>query len=79
VGSFYGDLPQSADLKSGGYARTDASARMSFDKLRVELFVHNLANRDTFTWRGNANNLGPDFGYRLRPRTVGVQLNYKFE
>jgi iron complex outermembrane receptor protein len=78
VGSFYGDLAQSPDLKSGGYARTDASTRMSFDKLRVELFVHNLANRDSYTWRGNANNLGSDFGYRLRPRTVGVQLNYSF-
>jgi outer membrane receptor protein involved in Fe transport len=78
VGSFYGDLAQSSDLKSGGYARIDASTRMSFDKLGVELFAHNISNRDSYTWRGNANNLGPDFGYRLRPRTVGVQLNYGF-
>jgi outer membrane receptor protein involved in Fe transport len=78
VGSFYGDLAQSSDLKSGGYARIDASTRMSFDKLRVELFAHNISNRDSYTWRGNANNLGSDFGYRLRPRTVGVQLNYAF-
>jgi outer membrane receptor protein involved in Fe transport len=56
---------------------------VAIHSLTAELFVRNLTNEDDFTWRGIGGNVSgavlPDFGYRLRPRTAGVQLSYTFE
>ena len=78
VGSFYGDIPQSPNLKTDDYVKVDASARVAIGKLNVDLFVRNLTNEDAFTFRGASNTVGDFFGYRLRPRTVGLQLAYAF-
>ncbi len=75
--SFYGDLLQSALTKSGGYVKVDTSARVSFSNLDIDLYVRNVTNEDAATYRG-AFNIGPFFAYRLRPRTLGVQLSYDF-
>jgi iron complex outermembrane recepter protein len=78
VGSFYGDLQQTANLKTNGYAKLDASTRVEIGSLNIELFVRNLTNEDSFTNRGAFNNVGPFYGYRLRPRTIGFQVGYVF-
>ncbi len=75
---FYGDLLQTPGLRAGGYAKVDARAGMSFGPLSAELFVKNLTDRNDFTWRGIAGGTNPFFGYRLRPRTIGLQLEYAF-
>jgi iron complex outermembrane recepter protein len=80
VGSFYGDLQTSPGSKAGDYVKIDARAGMAFNALSLELFVRNLTDEDAFTWRGlTANATNPFFGYRLRPRTYGVQVAYSFE
>jgi outer membrane receptor protein involved in Fe transport len=76
AGDFYGDLKQTPGLKAGGYTKVDARAGMAFGALSAELFVKNLTNRDDFTWRGTTGGTNPFFGYRLRPRTIGLQLSY---
>ncbi len=77
TGKFYGDLQESLLTSAGDYVKVDARAGIAIRNLSMEIFVRNLTNEDTFTWRGlsNGNSL---FGYRLRPRTVGVQLGYSF-
>ncbi len=77
VGEFYGDLRQLANTRSGDYIKLDATARITLDKLNLDLYVRNLTNEDAFTFHGNLD-YGPYFGYRLRPRTIGVQLDYSF-
>jgi iron complex outermembrane recepter protein len=72
TGRFYGDLLQTPSLAAGDYIKIDARAGVEIKNLSVELFGRNLTNRDAFTWQDVYG------GYRLRPRTVGVQLGYKF-
>jgi iron complex outermembrane recepter protein len=77
TGEFYGDLLQTPALSAGEYVKVDARAGVAMKNLSLELFVRNLTNEDAFTWRGLATT--PAIAYRLRPRTVGVQLGYSFE
>ncbi|MBL8266486.1 TonB-dependent receptor domain-containing protein, partial [Steroidobacter sp.] len=75
VGDFYGDLQESANNQAGDYLKADATARLAIEKFTIDVFVRNLTNQDDYTFR----HLGlPNHGYRLRPRTVGVQLSYEF-
>lgn len=82
IGSFYGDLRQSAVTKSGGYVKLDATARVVIEKLnlKVDFYVRNLTNEDAFTFRGAYNfpGIGESYGYQMRPRTIGVQFGYDF-
>ncbi len=77
TGSFYGDFLQTPVMKAGDYIKVDARIGVAFGNLNTELFVRNLTDEDTFTWRGSSVST-PFFGYRLRPRTIGVQLGYTF-
>jgi iron complex outermembrane receptor protein len=83
TGEFYGDLSSSPGTRSGDYVKLDARAGVKIRQLSVELFIKNLTDEDAYTWRGQAGAASgirtPDFGYRLRPRTIGVQLGYSFE
>ncbi len=78
VGSFYGNILESPDLRAGGYTKIDVNGGTAFGNLSVGLFVRNLTNRDDFSNRDTTPGLGPNFGYRLRPRSFGVQLGYSF-
>lgn len=77
VGPFYGNVLQTPSTRAGDYVKLDASVRVEIDNLKVDLFVRNLTNEDAFTWRGG-DPRGEFFGYRMRPRTFGVQLGYDF-
>ncbi len=79
TGEFYGDLLETPGLRAGEYIKVDARAGIAFGPLSAELFARNLTNQDDFTWRGLSGGANPFFGYRLRPRTVGLQLGYRFE
>ncbi len=84
TGSFYGDILQSPNTKSGDYVKLDASVRVKIGNLDVDFFARNLTNEDAFTFRGILPAsparpvLGDFYGYRLRPRTIGLQLGYSF-
>lgn len=75
---FYGDLRESPLTKAGSYTKVDARVGVSIRDLNIELFARNVTNEDAFTWRG-LSNANSSFGYRLRPRTIGIQLGYSFE
>ena len=78
IGSFFGDLLQSPVTETRSYVKLDASARIVFDKLNIDLYVRNVTNNDAFTFRGAYNfaTLGEFYGYQMRPRTIGLQVGY---
>jgi outer membrane receptor protein involved in Fe transport len=79
TGEFFGNLQESPASEAGGYVRVNAQVGATFGSTEVRLYVENLTNEDAYTWRGlSAANPTPEFGYRLRPRTVGVRFGYHF-
>jgi outer membrane receptor protein involved in Fe transport len=77
VGPFYGNLQQQPETRSGDYIKVDASTRVAVGNLNIDLYVRNLTNADDFAFR-DTSPLVESFGYRLRPRTIGMQLGYTF-
>jgi hypothetical protein len=58
---------------SGDYSRFDMTAGLTLGSFDVELFGKNLNNVDTITtYFANGR------GWRVAPRTVGVNLRYLF-
>ena len=53
---------------------------INFDQIDLDVFVNNLTNNDGVTWVETVNvTLGAgNNAYRIRPRTVGLNLSYKF-
>jgi outer membrane receptor protein involved in Fe transport len=79
TGDFYGDLQESAQTRAGDYIKLDARVGVRLKSLSVEAFVRNLTNEAASTWRSVSPQTGLFSDYRLRPRTVGIQLGYSFE
>ncbi len=77
VGDFSIALPAVPNTNTDSYVKLDASARLSLDKVDIDLYVRNVTNEDAFTSRGNFRP-SEFIGYRLRPRTIGLQLGYSF-
>jgi iron complex outermembrane recepter protein len=78
VGPYYINIFQQPNTKAGDYVKLDVSARFALRDVNVDFFVHNVTNDDAFVMRSGYALGTPFFGYRLRPRTVGFQLGYKF-
>ena len=52
---------------------------LNLDEIELGLFVKNLTNTDDFTWVESVlEGFGAKRAYRLRPRTVGLNLAYRF-
>ena len=68
------------DRPAGDYDQIHFKAGMAFDQFDVDLFVNNLTNADDLTWVEEVNNRfnGTNRVYRLRPRTIGLNVAYKF-
>ena len=57
------------------YGKWDMRAGVRFDQFSVELYGSNLANsKDVVSIRG----FGSDLGFRMVPRTLGIDVSYKF-
>lgn len=77
VGRFYTQIRQSSNVEAGDYVKLDASLRFAINDLSIDVFGNNLTNEDAFTLRGLFD-AGPTYGYRMRPRTIGVRMGYSF-
>ena len=78
VGEYYDTIKPLPNFKAGDYIKVDLATRMMVSEaLSVELYARNLTNSDDFTFR-DVGDYGPFFGYRLRPRTIGLQIGYSF-
>ncbi len=77
VGPFDANITLPPNTRAGDYIKVDASARVMLKSFNIDLFVHNLTNESAFTFR-DAVNRGALYGYRMRPRTVGMQFSLDF-
>ena len=65
---------------AGGFSQVNIKAGIEFNAIEVNLYINNLTNADDLTWVESV------FGgfstsrraYRLRPRTIGLNLAYRF-
>lgn len=73
VGGFYGNL-QGLGTEAGDYYQVNLKSGMKFGSLAADVFVNNLTNSDELIWV----DLFDPTAYRMRPRTVGMNLTYGF-
>ncbi len=78
IGDFFGNLNQTPNTKVSDYVKLDARARIAIKDVTLDLYVDNVTNEDAFTSRSHYTFGGSQYGYRLRPRTVGLQLMLDF-
>jgi outer membrane receptor protein involved in Fe transport len=77
VGAFFGQTDEAALTRAGDYLQADATAGLKIRNLAVRLFGQNLTDADEFTQQ-QLPFASAFSGYRLRPRTLGLQLTYDF-
>ena len=75
--NFAEDKIDSSTPASGGFGQLNLKSGVVINSIAIDLFVNNLTNADDFTW------VEAQFGtvsraYRLRPRTIGMNLSYEF-
>jgi outer membrane receptor protein involved in Fe transport len=61
---------------AGDYHVLDVRGGVTLGNAQVALFVKNLTNTDEFVWVSQLFNDGR--AYRLRPRTIGLEVGYRF-
>ena len=62
--------------KAGDYGQLNLSMGVTFDNINIDVFGQNLTDEDSLT---SVSALFPDTrAWRLRPRTLGVAVNYEF-
>ena len=74
VSEYYSNIAETG-ASSGGYNEIDLKVGTSFDSVDVDLYVDNLTNADDFTWTDEFVGIR---AYRLRPRTIGLNIGYHF-
>ena len=78
VGDYYHNFSETGQ-PSGGYSQLNLKGSLDLDEFDIEIFVNNITNANEFTWvETKLNAFGAHRAYRLRPRTVGVNLSYSF-
>jgi iron complex outermembrane receptor protein len=75
VSEFY-NKPAETGVELGDYGQLNISAGIAVNAFSVELFVHNVANEDALTHADT--NLLDNRAFRLRPRTIGLNVGYQF-
>jgi len=76
VGDYYNTLAETAP-RLGDYATVDLGAGVDLARWSLELYVKNLTDSDALTW-ANPIFAPYDRQSRLRPRTIGARLGYRF-
>jgi outer membrane receptor protein involved in Fe transport len=74
--SKYYSLITEDGLSAGDYHLFGASAGVTLGNVKLGVFAKNLTNRSDLTWVDNI--LASGRAYRLRPRTIGINLGVNF-
>ncbi len=79
IGEFYSYIDETEEA-SGGYGQIHLKSGVELGGVDVDLFVRNLTNADGFIWveSFSSGNVPGSRGYRLRPRTIGMNVSYRF-
>ena len=75
IGEYY-NFPGETGDEAGGYGQLNVSAGININQFTIEVFGHNMTDEDTFTSVDIFS--GDTRGYRLRPRTIGMNVGYQF-
>ena len=79
IGEYYSNLAETGTA-SGGFGQVDLKTGIVVDRFEVDIFVKNLTDEDGFTWvealLGDV--IGTSRAYRVRPRTLGLNIAYRF-
>ena len=72
---FYNNLQQEGP-EIGDCTTLNIAAGLRLHQFDLQVFIHNVSNSDAGTWIDQR----PEFpsAYRLRPRTAGLSLRYRF-
>ena len=74
IGEYYHNVAETGEA-SGGYGQLNLKTGISVNSFDIDLFVNNLTNEDDFTWvESFLEGFGASRAYRLRPRTVGLNV-----
>ena len=67
-------------LPAGGFGQFNLKSGIQFGQVGLDLFINNLTNEDGLTWVETiaASGGGGDRAYRIRPRTIGLNISYQF-
>ena len=76
VGGFYNNL-QEAGTEAGDYGILNVKAGILVDQFEFDLYINNLTNEDALTWIDTEISVF-ERGNRLRPRSVGFKVGYRF-
>ena len=74
---FYNNFAETGEA-AGGYGLLNLKAGIALKQVDVSLFVNNLTNVDDFSWVESLGGVLSQRAYRLRPRTLGLNVGYRF-
>jgi outer membrane receptor protein involved in Fe transport len=78
IGEYYSNVAETG-VAVGDFGQLHLKAGIDFDQVAVDLFINNLTNDDGLTWVDSVNaGLGVNRASRIRPRTIGLNVNYQF-
>ena len=81
VGEYYNNLEQTG-TEAGDFGQVHAKVGVNIGAVDLDLFVKNLTNDDGLTWVEETLvrfSGGTDQrAYRIRPRTIGMNISYRF-
>ena len=78
ISEYYNNIASNGQA-AGGYSQINLKAGIIVNALELDLFVKNVTNADDLTWvESTLGGFGARRAYRLRPRTLGLNLAYRF-
>lgn len=79
VGEYYNNV-QKIGTSAGDFSQLHLKVGAQIGQLNVDLFVNNLTNEDGLTWvESLVSTLSTsNRAYRIRPRTIGMNIGYRF-
>ncbi len=79
VGKYNVYLNQNPILpQTGGYSQINLKGGVNVGNMAFSVYIRNLTNSDDFTWVSDGWQKGGPEAFRLRPRTIGMNISYQF-
>jgi iron complex outermembrane recepter protein len=79
VGEYYNNVSKTG-TPAGDFSQLHLKVGAQVGQINIDLFVNNLTNEDALTWvESLVSTLSTsNRGYRIRPRTIGMNIGYSF-
>ena len=78
IGEYFNNVAEIGQA-AGGYEQVNIKAGLALEQINLDLFVNNITNSTGLSWVESVNTvLGTTRGFRIRPRTIGLNIAYTF-